>query len=142
MCLPRLPLRQDGGRRPPPGRRALDGTARARDHPPRSGRASRRLAAAISARDIGALRRAWPGITPELEREWLAFLSSDRNSDVAARVRSVGKPRLEGEGITVPFDLELGYTTAAQGRVSKRARFAATFVRGSGWILTGIRATD
>jgi hypothetical protein len=89
---------------------------------------------AIEARDLGALRRAYPGMTAAQQRAWRSFFGSvsDVRTDLAVA-------NLRGDGDDVLADVRGSYEF--QNRAPHRAertpvRFRATVTRGpDGWRL-------
>ncbi len=99
--------------------------------------------AAIDARDPAALQRAWPGAAPANLQRWQTFLTSSRNSDVAAQLVSFGPMQVNASYASAPFALQLTYTSTVTGHRTATHRFVAAFRRqGNGpWTLAAVRGT-
>jgi eukaryotic-like serine/threonine-protein kinase len=93
-------------------------------------------ARAIESRDIGAVRRAYPGLTGDQERGFREFFASARNINVTFRV--VG---LEANGNTAEARLIGTYEYVAGSKTEKQpVSFAATLRHdGTAWHLTSVR---
>jgi serine/threonine protein kinase len=93
-------------------------------------------AQAIESRDIGAVRRAYPGLTGEQERGFREFFELARNINVTFRI--VG---LEASGNTADARLVGTYEYVAGSKTERQpVSFAATLRHdGSAWRLTSVR---
>lgn len=93
-------------------------------------------ARAIESRDIGAVRRAYPGLTGEQERGFREFFDLARNINVTFRI--VG---LEANGNTAEARLVGTYEYVAGSKTERQpVSFAATLRHdGSAWHLTSVR---
>jgi hypothetical protein len=109
--------------------------------PGRARAAAASLAAAIAARDLAALHRAWPGVRPVEERSWDVFLVNADNTSIDARVADVRPPQVEGNTATVGFSIAVGFKNHNVGHRSATSHFNAVFSRaGNDWTLAAIHA--
>ncbi|MBX6363199.1 MAG: protein kinase [Gemmatimonadetes bacterium] len=114
-----------------PGREALLAAGR---------RAAEAFVAAINARDIRQLRRAWPGIRSSEDDAWRRFLEAKENTSVEARLVTVKAEDVNAGTATVLFPIILTFTNPATGRQIQQPSFEATFLAaGDGWKLATIR---
>jgi serine/threonine-protein kinase len=94
-------------------------------------------ARAIESRDIGAIRRAYPGLTSDQQRGFEQFFQSARSINVTFKVANV-----EGSGSSADARLVGTYEYVnSEGRPEKQpVNFAASLRRdGSGWRLVSVR---
>jgi serine/threonine protein kinase len=94
-------------------------------------------ARAIESRDIGAIRRAYPGLTSDQQRGFEQFFQSARSINVTFKVANV-----EGSGSSADARLVGTYEYVnSEGRPEKQpVNFAASLRRdGNGWRLVSVR---
>ena len=94
-------------------------------------------ARAIEARDIGALRRVYPGLTSEQQRNFEQFFRSTRSINVTLRVSNV-----EGSSAAADARLDGSYEfVTLEGRTERQAvTWAVTFRHdGNSWRLVSVR---
>ena len=94
-------------------------------------------ARAIEARDIGALRRVYPGLTSEQQRNFEQFFRSTRSINVTLRVANV-----EGSSTAADARLDGSYEfVTLEGRTERQAvSWAVTFRHdGGSWRLASVR---
>ncbi|HET9982602.1 MAG TPA: protein kinase [Longimicrobiales bacterium] len=103
-------------------------------------RAAEAFVAAINARDIRQLRRAWPGIRSGEDSAWRRFLEAKENESLEARLVTVQSEDVNAGTATVLFPIILTFTNPATGRQLQRPSFEATFLASAdGWKLATIR---
>ena len=94
-------------------------------------------ARAIESRDVGAIRRVYPGLTPEQERGFVQFFESARSIDVTFRVANVEST---GSSAEARLTGTYAYVTSAGRSERQPVRFAATLRRdGADWRLVSVR---
>jgi len=95
------------------------------------------FARAIESRDIGTMRRDYPGLTSEQQRNFENFFQGVRSLNVTFRVANV-----EASGSSVDARLEGNYAfVTTEGRTERKpVSFAVTFrYDGKGWRLVAMR---
>ena len=95
-------------------------------------------ARALESRDVGQVRRAYPGLTSAQQQSWQDFFQSTRNLKAGLTVTAVHLSGLTAEAIVSGI---YAYDNASTGRAERRAvTFRAVLVVDSGgWRLTTIR---
>ena len=95
-------------------------------------------ARALESRDVGQVRRAYPGLTPAQQQSWQDFFQSVRNLKAGLTVTAVHLAGVTAEAIVSGV---YEYDNATTGRAERRpVTFRAIFVVDSGgWRLTTIR---
>ena len=94
-------------------------------------------ARAIESRDIGAIRRVYPGLTADQQRRFEQFFQSARNINVTFRVDHVdGSPNAADARLVGTYEY-----VNSEGRTDRQpVTFAASLRRdGSGWRLISVR---
>jgi serine/threonine-protein kinase len=94
-------------------------------------------ARAIESRDIGAIRRVYPGLTSTQQQRWEAFFQSARSINVTLRIAS-----LDGSPTTAEARLAGSYEfVSAEGRTEKQPdTITASFRKeGGSWRLVAVR---
>jgi hypothetical protein len=84
---------------------------------------------ALQARDMEAVRAAYPGIPDDQARGWEQFVSSRDIRDLRVTARADGAPRVDGDRAQVGMLLELRYENPAQPAPSDPLRYRATLER-------------
>lgn len=129
-----------------PAERAAD-SARA-DSAQRAARASQQLrsnlqtpianfARAVSSKDIGQLRRAFPGLTPQQENGWQNNFSQFDRIEATPRM---GAPVISagGNAATLDFTLQIVMIDAGGTRTPVASQYRAVYARRNGsWVLSG-----
>ena len=94
-------------------------------------------ARAIESKDIGAIRRVYPGLTSEQQRGFEAFFQSARNINVTFSVANVdGTPNTADARLVGTYE----YVTASGKSERQPVNFAASLRRdGSSWRLISVR---
>jgi hypothetical protein len=92
---------------------------------------------AIESRDVAAVRRAYPGMTPAQQRGWEQFFDYARTLRVSYAVSGVDANGATAEvRVTGAYD----FTTAAGKRERQPVSFSATVRHdGSAWRLVAVR---
>jgi hypothetical protein len=95
-------------------------------------------ARALETRDVGEVRRAYPGLTPAQQQSWKEFFQSVRNLKAVLAVSAVN---LAGPGAEAIVSGVYEYDNATTGRGERRpVTFRALLaVDSSGWHITAIR---
>jgi hypothetical protein len=95
-------------------------------------------ARALETRDVGEVRRAYPGLTPTQQQSWKEFFQSVRNLKAVLTVTAVNLAGLGAEAIVSGvYEYDNATTSRAERRpVAFRALVA---VDSSGWHITAIR---
>jgi hypothetical protein len=95
-------------------------------------------ARALESRDVGQVRRAYPGLTPAQQQSWQDFFQSTRNIKAGLTVTAVHLSGLTAETIVSGV---YEYDNASTGRAERRpVTFRAVLVVDSGgWRLSTIR---
>ena len=95
-------------------------------------------ARALESRDVGQVRRAYPGLTSAQQQSWQDFFASVRNLKAGLTVTAVHLSGLTAEAIVSGV---YEYDNATTGRAERRpVTFRAVLaVDSSGWRLTTIR---
>lgn len=96
-----------------------------------------RYARAISARDLGAVRAAYPGISGAQERNWERFFASVRELRASFTLGNLDVAGATAEG---RLNGTYEFVTSAGQRERSPVSFQASFRRGdAGWVLTAVR---
>jgi hypothetical protein len=94
-----------------------------------------RYATALESRDLGQLRRAYPGLTQQQENAWRAFFVTVESLSVTLDITSID---ISGDIATADVDAVQAYRAGRQ--LSQSSSFRATLERAAtGWRITQIQ---